>query len=499
MIKERASGVLLHVTSLPSKYGVGDFGPEAYKFVDFLVEGAQKYWQVLPLNCTTARTGHSPYNCLSAFAGNPLLISPQLLYQRGLLTKRRLSDVPSFSQTTVEYNKVAAWKESLWETAFRRFRNMPRPSDYDRFCTENAFWLEDFAVFVALRHHYRGRPWCDWPTQIRDRGKKTLEAAKKKLHDDIEWQNFLQYTFYKQWRDLRKYCSDRGINVIGDIPIYVTYNSPDVWAHVKIFELDRSKRLRFQAGVPPDYFSRTGQLWGNPVYDWNALKNSGYRWWIERLKQNLILFDTVRIDHFRGFMAYWQVPARHRTALRGKWVDGPKSHFFDVLLRHFPDAPIVAEDLGHITPDVRQVIKKYDFPSMKVLQFAFAGNPHDNTHIPHNHIRNSVVYTGTHDNNTTRGWFETEASAHAKKRLFEYLGKRVPLSRIHWEFVRMAMGSTANLCVIPAQDLIGLPAEARMNCPSRKRGNWLWRLPNRKLGAAAARKLRNLTSVYARD
>jgi 4-alpha-glucanotransferase len=499
MIKERASGVLLHVTSLPSKYGIGDLGPQAYRFIDFLVAGAQKYWQVLPLNCTTGGTGHSPYNCLSAFAGNPLLISPELLYRRGLLTKRHLNDVPRFSQTAVEYRKVAAWKKKLCETAFRRFRNMPRPSDYHRFCTENAFWLEDFADFVALRSHYRGRPWCDWPAQIRDRKKRALKAAEEELRDDIERQIFLQYTFYTQWQELRKYCNDRGIKVIGDIPIYATYDSPDVWAHVKIFKLDRSKRPRFQAGVPPDYFSRTGQLWGNPVYDWKVLKNSGYRWWIERLKQNLILFDMARIDHFRGFMAYWQVPAKHRTALRGKWVDGPKSHFFDVLLRHFPDAPIIAEDLGRITRDVREVIRKYDFPCMKILQFAFGGNPHDNTHILHNHIHNSVVYTGTHDNNTTRGWFETEASAQVKDRLFEYRGRNVPLRRIHWEFVRMAMGSVADLCVIPAQDLIGLPAEARMNRPACKKGNWLWRLRKGKLGAAAAKKLRHLTSIYARD
>jgi 4-alpha-glucanotransferase len=421
------------------------------------------------------------------------------LYRRGLLTKSHLREVPAFSQTSVEYDRVAAWKKRLCETAFRRFQSMPRPSDYDRFSADNAFWLEDFARFVALRRHYRGRRWCDWPAAIRDRRKKALKAHAKELRGDIQRQIFLQYIFHRQWKDLKKYCNDSGINVIGDIPIYVTCDGPDVWAHAKIFKLDRSKRPRFQAGVPPDYFSRTGQLWGSPVYDWKALKDSGYLWWIQRLKQKLILFDMVRLDHFRGFVAYWQVPAKHRTALRGKWVNGPKSDFFEVLLKCFPKTTIVAEDLGYITRDVREVIRKYDFTCMRVLQFAFDSNTHDNPNILHNHVRNSVVYTGTHDNNTTRGWFETEATAEVKKKLSEYLGRNVASPSIHRQFVRMAMSSVAKLCVIPAQDLLGLPAQARMNRPDCKKGNWLWRLRKGQLSPAQANRLRCLTCTYARD
>ncbi len=500
MLRKRASGILLHVTSLPSKYGIGDLGPEAYKFVDFLVKSGQNYWQILPLNHTTAKTAHSPYNCSSAFAGNPLLISPVLMYRDGLLKKGEIKDAPAFSKTRVDYSMVLAYKKSLFKFAFDRFRIRNKSEDaYERFKMENAFWLDDFATFVSLQRHFKKHSWHIWPPHVRDRKGKAFQEIKTRLQTEIERQSFLQYMFYKQWDDLKRYCTQRGIQIIGDIPIYVVYDSPDVWAHPEIFKLNQSRKPKYIAGVPPDYFSRTGQLWGNPIYDWEALKKTNYGWWMERIRHNMEMFDLVRIDHFRGLIAYWQVPAGHRTAKDGVWVEGPKDDFFKVLLKHFPTAPFIAEDLGYITADVKEAIEKFALPTMKVLQFAFDGSPAGNPHIPHNHIENSIVYTGTHDNNTTRGWFKKEASSEQKKRLKEYLGFRVSSDQIHWQFVHMAMSSVARLAIIPAQDILSLPETARMNRPASKRGNWLWRLKPGQLSPKLARKLKQLTQTYARN
>lgn len=499
MLRKRASGILLHITSLPAQYGIGDLGPEAYKFVDFLVKSKQNYWQVLPLNYTTPQTAHSPYNCSSAFAGNPLLISPQSLYRDSFLSKEDLKAQPSFSRNRAEYGKAAAYKKRLFDSVFGRFQNRSASKEYKTFKAENSFWLEDFTTFISLQKHFHKRSWQAWPRQIRDRKSKDLAAIRKQLNEEIERQSFLQYVFYKQWGDLKRYCVQSGIQVIGDIPIYVTYDSPDVWAHPELFKLDLYKRPRYIAGVPPDYFSRTGQLWGNPVYDWESLKKTGYHWWMERIKHNVKIFDIVRIDHFRGLIAYWQVSANHKTAKKGMWVDGPKDDFFKVLLRRFPSAPIIAEDLGYITADVKEVIEKYELPTMKVLQFAFDGDPSGNPHIPHNHIENCIVYTGTHDNNTTKGWFVKDATRTQKKRLSEYLGQKVSSTQINEQLIRLAMSSVARLSIIPAQDLLGLPASARMNRPAVSKGNWLWRLRPGELDATISGKLRQLTQMYARD
>jgi len=499
MLKKRANGILLHITSLPSKYGVGDLGPEAYKLVDFLVKSGQSYWQILPLNHTTAQTSHSPYNCSSAFAGNPLLISPELLYRDGFLKKKEIEDRPCFSKARVDYPKVLAYKKFLFKLALDRFKNHGKfEGEYEKFEVENACWLDDFTTFISLQYHFKNRCWHTWPRQIRDRKGKEYKEVKIQLQTDIKRQSFLQYLFYKQWADLKRYCTQRGIQIIGDIPIYVVYDSPDVWGYPENFKLNRYKKPKYIAGVPPDYFSRTGQLWGNPIYDWHALKKTKYNWWMKRIEHNLKMFDLVRIDHFRGLIGYWQVPADQRTAKYGKWVEGPKDDFFKVLLRHFPQAPIIAEDLGYITEDVKETIEKYALPTMKVLQFAFDGNPADNPHIPHNHIENCVVYTGTHDNNTTKGWFDREASREQKKRLKGYSGLSVSSAQIHWQMIRMAMRSVARLAVIPAQDILGLPETARMNRPAFKRGNWLWRLNPGQLNHKVAGKLRQLTRTYAR-
>ena len=499
MLKERASGILLHVTSLPSKYGIGDLGPEAYQFIDFLVKSSQNYWQILPLNHTTAETAHSPYNCSSAFAGNPLLISPELLYRAGLLKKHEIKGAPSFSETRVDYRRVLIYKKCLFRFAFDRFKKRNESEEtYERFKMENAFWLDDFTSFVSLRRHFKKQSWHTWPRRIRDRKRKEFNEIKTELQTEIEQQSFLQYLFYKQWADLKYYGDRRGIQIIGDIPIYVVHNSPDVWAHPEIFKLNRYKKPKYLAGVPPDYFSRTGQLWGNPIYNWEALRKTDYAWWMERIKHNIKMFDLVRIDHFRGLIGYWQVPAGHRTAKDGRWIEGPKDDFFEVLLKHFPTAPIIAEDLGYITADVKEAIEKFALPTMKILQFAFDGDPTENPHIPHNHVENCIVYTGSHDNNTTRGWLKKEVNQEQKKRLKEYLGFRVSPDQIHWQFIRMAMSSVAKLAIIPAQDILGLPETARMNRPASKRGNWLWRLKPGQLAPDLARKLTQLTETYAR-
>jgi len=499
----------MHVTSMPAKHGVGDFGPEAYKFADFLKAAGQNYWQILPLNHTTSKTGYSPYNCLSAFAGNPLLISPDLLYQDGFLLRSEVSNPPAFPAERVDYDKVSSYKEKLLDAAFARFKDAARPADYVHFVEEHRTWLEPYANFVALRRYFKGQMWCDWPAAMRDFGLRISDCGLKQScganpqsaiinPQSVERERFCQYIFYKQYLRLKRYCNDRGIQVAGDVPIYVAYDSADVWSHPDLFKLTRAKKPRFVAGVPPDYFSATGQLWGNPVYDWQRLEETGFKWWIQRMKHNLLLFDFVRIDHFRGFVAYWEVPASHKNAMRGKWAVVPHGMFFRELLRQIPFAAIFVEDLGHITADVREVAAKYSFPRMNVLQFAFSGDPARNPHLPHNYAENSIVYTGTHDNNTTRGWFEKELKGDSRHRLFDYLGHKVGAGDVSWELLRAAMRSVAKIAVVPMQDVLGLGTQGRMNLPARQDGNWRWRMRPGRIDARLAERLRKLTETYGR-
>jgi 4-alpha-glucanotransferase len=488
----------MHITSVPSEFGIGDLGPSTYKFVDFLKRAGQSCWQTLPLNHTTPQTQHSPYSCFSAFAGNPLLISPVLLHRAGLLRKQEIAKPPAFPADKVDFKKVSAHKGTLLETAFERFQSRPKPDDYERFCAEHHAWLDPFATFVALRRHLRRRNWGDWPAALRDRRPKALATAVHQLAESIQRQRFLQYVFYKQYLDLKSYCRRQGVQVIGDLPIYVTYDSADVWSHPDVFKLTRLKRPRFIAGVPPDYFSKTGQLWGNPVYDWDYSEQTGFDWWMRRMRHNLLLYDLLRIDHFRGLVAYWEVPASHKTAQRGRWVDAPSEQFLSTIFRRIPCAAVFAEDLGYITSDVREIIARYHLPCMKVLQFAFAGDPAHNPHMPHNHLANAVVYTGTHDNNTTRGWFDNDLGPAERKRLSDYLGHRAVAKNIAWELTRLAMASVARLAIIPLQDVLGLGASARMNHPARKRGNWHWRLRAGQLDNRLAERLRHLTETHGR-
>lgn len=497
-MRRRGSGILLHLTSLPSSYGIGDLGPWAYKFADFLAESKQSYWQILPINPTDLYCDNSPYHSRSAFASNPLLISPDLLAQSGLLKKEEIKNPPPFPKSRVDYKKVITYKNKLFYLAFTRFQRKNQKKEFQRFCKENDHWLEDFALFSAAKAYFHGKIWTQWPQEIKERQPEMLKSLRKNLHEDLERIKFLQFIFFKQWFSLKSYCHKKKIQMIGDIPIYVIHDSADVWKHPELFKLDRNGNPLAVAGVPPDYFSRTGQLWGNPVYDWKALKAAGYEWWIQRMNHNLKFFDWTRMDHFRGFVAYWEVPAAKTVATHGKWVPAPAMDFFGTLTRKFVPLPIIAEDLGVITPDVVDVKEHFGFPGMKILLFAFGEDLPDNPFIPHNLERNCVLYTGTHDNNTVRGWLEREITAEDKKRLFQYLGRKISANELPWEMIRLAMMSVANTVLFPMQDILGLGSKDKMNRPARKKGNWRWRLLPKHLTPSLSEKLKDMTEIYGR-
>jgi 4-alpha-glucanotransferase len=382
--------------------------------------------------------------------------------------------------------------------AYKRFRQKGDRRDYEEFCRSQLHWLDDYALFEVLKSHFQGKVWSEWPEELRDRRPEALHSVRQEMLEDLEVVKFLQFLFFRQWTGLKDYCLRKGVQLIGDIPIYVHHDSADVWAHQAIFKLDDSGRPYVVSGVPPDYFSETGQLWGNPVYRWDVLKERNYDWWLQRMEHNLILTDVVRVDHFRGLVAYWEVPVTEPTAVNGEWVEVPVLDFFRHLLKRFPYLPIIAEDLGTITPDVREIIHLFDLPGMKVLLFAFGDDVATNPYVPHNVMRNSVIYTGTHDNNTARGWFEKEAGPEVKNRLFAYLGREISVDEVHWELTRLAMMSVANLAIIPMQDILGLGEEARMNRPAGSRDNWEWRFLPEELTAETAENLREMTTTYGR-
>ncbi|MGR3177678.1 MAG: 4-alpha-glucanotransferase [Candidatus Anammoxibacter sp.] len=495
---KRGNGILLHVTSLPSPYGIGDLGPGAYGFADFLANTKQKFWQILPLNPTDVAYGNSPYSSTSAFAGNPLLISPEFLANDGLLIDEDIDSIPNFKNERVDYPSVVACKNKILATAYNHFKSKEDKSDYESFCNENSEWLEDFAVFVAIKENFNKDAWFEWPTNLRDREPEQLISVREQLHDIIEKVKFAQYLFFSQWLALKNYCNKRGIQIIGDIPIYVDYDSVDTWTHPELFNLDNEKRPLTVAGVPPDYFSETGQLWGNPVYRWDVLKDTGYAWWMKRIEHNLRFFDLVRIDHFRGLVAYWEVAANEETAINGRWVEAGGSEFFDALLKRFPSMPIIAEDLGVITDDVRKVIQDCGFPGMKILMFAFGDEVSTNPYVPHNYIENCLVYTGTHDNNTVKGWFKNEATPEDKDRLFNYIGHEITIDHIHIAFIKLAMTSIAKISILPMQDILGLGEEARMNIPSTTDNNWEWRLAHEQMTPEITKNLLEMTETYGR-
>jgi len=496
-MKRRGSGILMHITSLPSLFGIGDMGPWAYRFADFLAEAKQTFWQILPLT-PTEPDHYSPYLSPSAFAGNPMLISPELLVQDGLLSTTDLQSVPDFPIDRADYPSVVSYKAELLARAYDCFLRRGRDYGYEAFCGSNKDWLDGFSVFAALKKRFGPKTWTDWPAELRDREPDAIRSVSEELRDRIEMEKFFQYVFFRQWLALKRYCNGRAIQIIGDIPIYVHHYSADLWANPTLFKLDENKRPYVVSGVPPDYFSETGQLWGHPIYRWDVLRETGYEWWINRIDHNLMLCDLVRIDHFRGLVGYWEVPAAEKTAVNGRWVNGPGANLFQALVKRFPFLPIIAEDLGIITPDVREVMRDFDLPGMKVLLFAFGERLSTNPYAPHNFERNCVAYTGTHDNNTTRGWFEREATDEERKRLIDYIGHEVDAGRVHWELIRLLMMSVANITIFPMQDILGLGPDARMNTPAAPYGNWQWRLSPDMLKPDIATKLRAMTELYRR-
>jgi len=495
---ERASGILLHPTSLPGPFGIGDFGPDAYHWIDFLSEAGCSLWQILPLGPTGY--GDSPYQCFSAVAGNPFLINPALLIEDGFLAKNDLIDQPEFCRDQVDYGLVIPWKLKILERAFNHFKNIYNPAltaDYDKFHSDASYWLDDFALFMSLKEANQGASWQKWDKDLRERNPKSLLEAKKKLSNAIQRQIFQQFIFFRQWQKLRAYAHNQSVRIIGDIPIFVAHDSAEVWAKPSLFLLDQQGAPTFVAGVPPDYFSSTGQLWGNPLYHWDIHAQSGYTWWLERLRSTLDLVDIIRLDHFRGFDAYWEVPAQETTAVNGRWAPGPGLHFFNKIFKTFGSIPIIAEDLGVITPQVNLLRDKYNLPGMKVLVFAFNSGS-SNPYLPHNFEKNCVVYTGTHDNDTTRGWYD-QASPDEQDFTNRYLNiSGTDSSNISWRLIRAAWSSVAGFAIAPLQDILGLGNEARMNYPSSLGNNWKWRVTADALTDKIKLRLLDINNIFGR-
>ncbi len=492
----RSSGVLLHVTSLDSPFGIGDLGPGAMRFVDFLAAAGQRIWQVLPCNPTGPGLADSPYSSFSAFASWPMLLSPEILLAKGLLSPGDLENVPDFPEGRVDYPGAIAFKMPLLHKAADSFVDT---SDYIRWCGFNAAWLDDHCLFAALKEENGGNSWSHWPDDVKWRNPESLKKAAGRLAQPVRREKVLQYLLDMQWTSLRSACHDKGIRLVGDLPIYVTYDSADVWSHRELFQLDEGLAPRFVSGAPPDYFSETGQLWNNPVYDWEAMRHDDFNWWTNRVKRMMTWFDSVRIDHFRGFVAYWSVPAGEQTAAGGTWVEAPAMDLFKTLGRRLFGLPFIAEDLGMITPDVREILGILGIPGTKVLLFSFDEDNPAHPYLPHNFVRNCVVYTGTHDNNTVRGWYENEASARAKERVAEYLGHDAySAADIHRAFVRLAMFSVADTVIIPMQDVLGLGAKGRMNTPGTTQNNWTWRVLPAQLDRDRAGWFGRLTEISAR-
>ena len=503
----RCSGILLHLTSLPSRHGIGDLGTSAYHFSEFLAESGQRLWQVLPLSPTGY--GDSPYQCFSAFAGNPLLIDLGALQEQGLLSGQDLATLPHFPDDYVDYGLVIEFKLPVLRRAAQSFlkdSSREHRVAFETFCRKNAFWLDDYAVFTACKGVYKGAVWTDWEAAIRHRHAVALKEWGTKLWREIEILKYWQFEFFRQWAKLKTHCHDHGIRIMGDIPIYVAHDSADVWAHPELFHLDEQGKPTVVAGVPPDYFSATGQLWGNPIYRWEVLANSGYSWWIDRFRASLDLFDLVRLDHFRGFEAYWEVPASASNAIGGRWVKGPGLQFFHALQAELGELPVVAENLGVITPEVEAIRKQFGFPGMSLLQFAFGNDPQGPSFRPHNYSRELVAYTGGHDNDTTLGWWRSSGSRDST-RTAEDVRKEHQLTRaylgfenepINWVFIRTVLASVADIAVIPLQDVLGLGSEARMNLPGTVSGNWKWRYKASGLTNQVTDRLKSLTSLYDR-
>jgi 4-alpha-glucanotransferase len=504
----RASGVLLHPTSLPGRYGIGDLGKPAYEFVDFLEETGQSLWQVLPLGPTGY--GDSPYQCFSAFAGNPLLINLEMLVEEELLDDSDLAGAEQFPDNTVDYGRVIEFKNALFTRAHGNFVQRgtdDAKAEYFNFVERTGWWLEDYATFRSIKDGHDGKGWTKWGPYLRSRESNALHFWRENHAIEISHHKFSQYLFFKQWIQLARYANAKGVRIIGDLPIFVAHDSADVWAHPELFHLDEEGNPTKVAGVPPDYFSETGQLWGNPLYRWDVMKKNDYQWWVERIRATLSMVDIVRLDHFRGFEKYWAVPGGETTAVNGKWEQGPGAKLFNAIKVALGDLPIIAENLGYITPQVEKLRNDFDFPGMRILQFAFGTDEQADEFKPYNFTPNTVVYTGTHDNDTTIGWFTSEGTGDSTRTeeevreerefVLKYLG--TDGREIHWDFIRLALSSVADTAIVPLQDVLGCGSEARMNVPARESGNWGWRFRAQDLTPQIRARLAELTEIYGRN
>jgi 4-alpha-glucanotransferase len=510
----RSGGILLHPTSLPGRYGIGDLGPQAYRFVDWLASTGCKLWQVLPLGPTGY--GDSPYQCFSAFAGNPYLISFDALIEDGLLARDDFEEMPGFNVSRVDYGQLIPWKLNFLQKAFSRFSALNGGStatevkghlknnsealirEFERFRAENAAWLDDYALFMSLKEANGGGAWSDWDESLRKREESAIDKARRDHAENILRHSFYQFLFFRQWNRLRAYAHDQGIKIIGDIPIFIAYDSADAWANPDLFFLGEDSLPTVVAGVPPDYFSATGQLWGNPLYRWKVHKKSGYRWWLDRFRSVLQFVDVVRLDHFRGFAGYYEIPYGAPTAEKGQWITGPGKDFFETISRELSNSekatlPIIAEDLGVITPDVVELRDGFSLPGMRILQFGFTGP--DNPFLPHNYVTKCVAYTGTHDNDTALGWFESTPEVERKFAL-RYLNSDG--TDFAWDLIRAVWSSVAVYAITPMQDVLSLGTEARMNFPSRLGGNWEWRMKEEAMSDDLAKRLREVNELYLR-
>ena len=504
----RTSGILLHITSLPGELGVGDLGPAAFRFVDFLIDSRQGLWQVLPLGPTGY--GNSPYQCYSAFAGNAALISPELLVQQGLLSAAEIAPAQDLPADTVDFDQVFAIRNRLLHRAFERFQSTAMPAvrnELTAFAKLHSSWLDDYVLYRAIKEAHGGDAWTSWEPAARARDPQALGHWRSKLAREIEYETFLQFEFFRQWNDLKHYANERGISIIGDLPIFVAHDSADVWAHQDLFALEADGFPTVVAGVPPDYFCATGQLWGNPLYRWEEMAATGYDWWIGRLRSAMELFDRIRLDHFRGFEAYWEVPGDAEVAINGRWAPGPGADFFNAVQQALGKVSLIAEDLGVITPEVEALRDQFGFPGMRVLQFAFGDDPKSVDYQPHNYPRHTVVYTGTHDNDTAVGWFNSgvgEGTTRALDQIeteraftLKYLG--TDGSEIHWDLIRLALASVADTAIFPLQDVLGLGTKARMNIPGTAAGNWSWRFRWEMLTPDIAARLAEMSETYQRN
>lgn len=499
-IISRSAGILLHITSLPSAFGIGDFGPEAKKFADFLKASKQKYWQILPLNPVQKGDLYSPYSSVSGMAGNTLLISPELLEKDGLLSEKDLKRFKQPVKRKADFEKARKIREELFRKAYQHFQQHAPASlveKFNEYYQQESHWLEDYALFTVLKNKFNGKAWFQWPDKLKYRDKEALQGFSHENSDALERVKWEQLIFLKQWTDLKSYCNDRGVQLFGDLPFYVAYDSADVWSHPEIFRINKGK-IEAVAGTPPDRFSADGQLWGMPVFNWEMLKQNNYKWWIERIRRNLELFDLLRLDHFRAFSAYWEVKAGSKTAKSGAWKQGPASELFEALKKEFGVLPFVAEDLGEIDKPVYDLRDEFALPGMKVLQFAFGDDVALSPYIPHNITPGSVIYTGTHDNNTTIGWYNASNKT-VRNSLNEYTGVSVTRKNVHEVLARMAYASVADLAVLPLQDVLGLDDMARMNDPAGGGNNWTWRFKSNQLTNKKAEQLKHWSELYNRD